>query len=91
MESTAVKTSVNQPTTLVIKLPDDYKAKVTWKKNGEPVNHPVLPDGSLYIINTNLSDEGEYSVSVKRNAKRKINTIFEKLQLAVVHPQPPTG
>lgn len=82
-----MKTSVNQPTTLVIKLPDNCKVKITWKRNGEPVDHPVLPDGSLYIINTKLSDEGEYSVTAKRNQ----STIFEKLQLTVVHPQPPTG
>ena len=65
VESTEVHTSVDQPTTLVIKLPDDYEAEVVWKKDaGETVSHSVLPDGSLYIVNTDLSDEGEYTVIV---------------------------
>jgi len=88
VESTEVKTSVDQPTTLVIKLPDDYKADITWKRDGgEPVNHPVLLDGSLYIINTELSDEGEYTVIVSGND----SVGFEKLQLSVVDLQLPIG
>lgn len=79
VESTVVSTSVNQPTTLVVKLADNYKVEVTWKKDGQPVNHPVLPDGSLYIVNTSLSDNGEYSVTVTINKR----TTVENLQLNV--------
>ena len=83
-----MKTSVNQPTTLAIKLPKDYEAEVTWKKdNGEPVDHPVLPDGSLYIISTDLSDEGEYTVII--NGSDSVG--FEKLELSVFDPQLPIG
>ena len=82
-----MKTSVGQPTTLVIGLPDTHVPEIKWKKDGEPVNHPVLPDGSLYIINTDLSDEGEYTVIINR----KETTAFENLQLTVVNPQLPTG
>ena len=87
VESTVVKTSVGQPTTLVIELPDADMPEVTWKKDAEPVNHPVLPDGSLYIINTDHSDEGEYTVIINR----KESTAFENLQLSVINPQLPTG
>ena len=81
-----MKTSVDQPTTLIFKLPDDYEAEVIWKKDkGEPVNHPVLPDGSLYIINTDLSDDGEYTVIVSGED----SVGFEKLQLTVFDPQLP--
>jgi len=80
-----VKTSVDQPTTLVVGLPDDYKAEITWEKDGDPVNHPVLPDGSLYIINTDLNDEGEYTVIVNG----KDTAVSENLQLEVVNPQLP--
>ena len=83
VESTVVNTSINQPTTLIVKLTDNYKAEVTWKKDGQPVNHPVLPDGSLYIVNTSLSDNGEYSVSVTKNKR----TTVENLQLIVFDPK----
>ena len=88
MESTEVSTSVDQPTTLVIKLPDDYEAEVVWKRDGgETVNHSVLPDGSLYIVNTDMNDQGEYTVIVSGD-----NSVgFEKLELTVVDPQLPTG
>ena len=83
-----MKTSVDQPTTLVIKLPDDCEVEVVWKGvTGEAVNHPVLPDGSLYIVNTDLTDQGEYTVIV--NGDDIVG--FEKLQLTVVDPQPPAG
>ena len=87
MECTLVKTSINQPTTLITKLTDKYKVEVTWKRNGRPVNHPVLPDGSLYIVNTSLSDNGEYSVKITRNKR----TTVENLQLIVVEPTLPPG
>ena len=83
MESTVVNTSVNQPTTLIVKLTDNYKVEVIWKKDGRPVNHPVLPDGSLYIVNTSLSDSGEYSVIVTKNKR----TTVENLQLTVFDPK----
>ena len=83
MESTVVNTSVNQPTTLIVKLTDNYKVEVIWKKDRQPVNHPVLPDGSLYIVNTSLSDSGEYSVIVTKNKR----TTVENLQLTVFDPK----
>lgn len=81
-----MKTSVDQPTTLVIKLPDDHEAEVIWKKDkGDSVSHPMLPDGSLYIVNTDLSDKGEYTVIISGE-----NSVgFEKLQLTVFDPQLP--
>ena len=87
MGSTLVKTSINQPTTLITKLTDKYKVEVTWKRNGQPVNHPVLPDGSLYIVNTSLSDNGEYSVKITKNKR----TTVENLQLIIVEPTLPPG
>ena len=87
MESTIVKTSVDQPTTLTIGLPEDYKAEISWKKNRQPINHPVLPDGSLYIINTDLHDAGEYTVIVSNSN----DTVSEKLELTVVDPRLPPG
>jgi len=87
VESTSVKTSVNQPTTLITKQTDKYKVEVTWKRNGQPVNHQVLPDGSLYIANTSLSDDGEYSVNITKNKR----TTVENLQLIVIELTLPPG
>ena len=88
VESTIVKTSVDQPTTLVINLPDNHKAEIVWKGvTGEAVSHPVLPDGSLYIVNTDLTDQGEYTVII--NGDESVG--FEKLQLTVADPKLPAG
>ena len=81
-----MKTSIDQPTTLVIKLPDDHEAEIIWKRDkGDPVTHPMLPDGSLYIVNTDLNDEGEYTVIISGED----SVGFEKLQLTVFDPQLP--
>lgn len=81
-----MKTSVGQPTTLVVKLPNNCDSEVIWKNiRGETVSHPVLPDGSLYIVNTELSDEGEYTVII--NGEDSV--VSEKLWLTVVEPQLP--
>ena len=82
VESTLVKTSVNQPTMLITKLTDKHKVEVIWKKNGQPVDHQVLSNGSLYIENTGFSDDGEYSVNITKNKR----TVAENLQLIVVEP-----
>ena len=82
-----MKTSVDQPTTLVVGLPDDCKAEITWKKDGEPINHPVLTDGSLYIPNTHSSDKGVYTV----NINKKDGVVSENLQLTVNDPKLPPG
>ena len=81
-----MKTSVGQPTTLVIKLTDNCDSEVIWKNTrGEPVTHPMLPDGSLYIVNTDLNDEGEYTVIIGGEDSVGV----EKLQLTVFGPQLP--
>lgn len=87
VESTVAKTAVDQPTTLVVGLPEDCKTEVTWKKDGEPINHPVLTDGSLYIPNTHLSDTGVYTVIVNKSS----GAVAENLQLTVTDPQLPPG
>ena len=87
VETAVVKTSVNQPTTLIVKLTNNYKVQVNWKKGGRPVKHPVLPDGSLYINNTNLNDKGEYTVIITENER----TFIENILLTVVEPRLPPG
>ena len=87
MESSGVRSSVSQPTTLMIALPDIHRPTITWKKDGQQVNHPVLSDGSLYIVNTSLSDQGRYIVTVSSDGSTESATI----QLTVINPQMPTG
>ena len=82
-----VTTSVGQPTTLFVELPYADDSEITWKKDGKPVNHPVLPDGSLYIANTKPSDQGGYTVT----ATGTDNTTSENLQLAVIDPKMPNS
>ena len=87
VETTIIETSVNQPTTLVVRLAGNYKVQVTWKKDGRLVKHSVLPDGSLYIANTTLNDKGEYTVTVQKNK----TTVVENLKLRVFDPRLPPG
>ena len=82
-----MKTSIDQPTTLVVGMSDDIKAEISWKKDGEPINHPILNDGSLYIPNTHLNDSGVYTL----NIKKKDGVISESLQLTVNDPRLPPG
>ena len=49
--------------------------------------HLVLPDGSLYIANTKLSDQGCYTVTTSGTD----NTTSDSLQLVVIDPKMPTS
>ena len=82
-----VTTSVGQPTTLFVELPYADDSEIIWKKDGKPVTYPVLPDGSLYIESTKLSDQGGYTVT----ASSTDNTTSESLQLVVIDPKMPTS
>ena len=65
--SIEVHTSADQPTTLLLEVPDVIEENVTWFKDGERSSHPLLKDGSLYISHTKLSDQGEYTAMVTRD------------------------
>ncbi|XP_065918202.1 receptor-type tyrosine-protein phosphatase S-like isoform X7 [Dysidea avara] len=81
-----VVTSAGQPTTLFVELPYADESEITWKKDNKPSNYPVLPDGSLYITNTNLSDSGVYTVT----ASSAESSMSERLRLKVINPQLPS-
>ena len=82
-----VTTSVGQPTTLFVELPYADDSEITWQKDGKSISHPVLPDGSLYIANTKLSDQGSYTVT----ATATDNTTSEILKLIVIDPRMPAS
>ena len=81
-----VTTSVGQPTTLFGELPYSDQSEITWKKDGEPVNHLILSDGSLYIIDTALSDQGDYTVTTSGAE----DATPEIIRLTVINPLMPT-
>ena len=85
--SVEVQTSVGQPTTLLLEVPDVIEENVTWFKDGERSTHTMLKDGSLYIPHTELSDQGEYTVMIKTDddISSKAYTVL------VVDPQMPLG
>ncbi|XP_065918141.1 receptor-type tyrosine-protein phosphatase S-like isoform X3 [Dysidea avara] len=83
LELSEVNSCVGQPTTLPIGLPNLYQPEVTWMKDEKPVTHPILPDGSLYIINTDIHDQGDYTVTVSSEG----NTVSAMLKLTVTNPK----
>ena len=85
--SVEVQTSVGQPTTLLLEVPDVMEENVTWFKDGQQSTHTMLKDGSLYISHTELSDQGEYTVMVKTDD----DTSPKAYTVLVVDPQMSLG
>ena len=85
--SIEVRTSVGQPTTLPLDIPDVTEDNVIWLKDGQHSTHTVLKDGSLYISHTELSDQGEYTVmvTIDDGVSSKAYTVL------VVNPEMPLG
>ena len=79
-----VRTSVGQPTTLHVTVGKDPLPEISWTKDGEPVNHLILSDGSLYILNTIHDDEGKYTVTATTSAGISAS---RNIQLVVLNPQ----
>ena len=78
-----VKTSVGQPTTLYIEAKGNPMPEITWIKDGDPINYPLLQDGSLYIPSTTVSDEGSYTVTATSSEGMSGETI----EVVVLNPQ----
>lgn len=77
-----VITSVNQPTTLFIETSGNPPAEIEWSKDGSPVNHPIMSDGSLYIMHTEPSDQGEYTVT----ATNPVGSSQQTITVTVIQP-----
>ena len=77
-----VITSVNQPTTLFIETTGNPPAEIEWSKDGCPVNHPIMSDGSLYIMHTEPSDQGEYTVT----ATNPVGSSRQVITVTVIQP-----
>ena len=86
-ELVELKTSTGQLTTLFVEIPFPDESEITWQKDGLPVKHPVLPNGSLYITDTHLNNQGDYTMTaIDTNSVTSI-----RVQLQVINPQMPTG
>ena len=81
-----ITTSIGQPTTLFAELPYADQSEIIWKKDGEPINHLILSDSSLYINDTGLSDQGDYTVT----ATGSDDATSEIIRLTVINPIMPT-
>ena len=81
-----ITTSLGQPTTLFAESPYADQSEIIWKKDGEPINHLILSDGSLYINDTGLSDQGDYTVTVTGTD----DATSEIIRLTVINPLMPT-
>ena len=78
-----VKTSIGQPTTLHVTVGGDPVPEISWTKDGELIDHPVLSDGSLYISDTTDNDQGSYLVTANSSESKSSKMI----KLLVLNPQ----
>ena len=76
-------TSVGRPTTLQIKVIGHPMPEINWTKNGDPVDHLILADSSLYISPTTKDDQGRYTVTATNSEGKSSKSI----QLVVINPQ----
>ena len=82
-----VVTSAGQPTTLSIEPGGNPPPEVQWFKDGNPVTHHILSDGSLYMSNTSLQDSGNYTVKVTNSTGQS----QEVIRVDVLQPMQPEG
>ena len=83
-----VSTSTNQPTTLICVASGNPAPVVTWSRNGEPLDVEKfiqLADGSLFVNDTDIQDEGTYIVKATNSA----GTSEADVRVTVVRPVPP--
>lgn len=88
MGSPDVFTSASQPTTLICEASGTPAPEVTWTKNDEPLDKErfiQLADGSLFINDTDLQDEGTYVVKASNSAGDAEATV----RVTVLRPVPP--
>ena len=80
-----VKTSIGQPTTLHVTIGGDHMPEISWTKDGEPIDHLILSDGSLYISDTIHDDKGRYTVTATDG--KRISTSRTIQLVVVLNPQ----
>ena len=88
MGSPDVFTSAGQPTTLICEASGTPAPDVTWTRNDEPLDKErfiQLADGSLFINDTDLQDEGTYVVRATNTAGEAEATV----RVTVLRPVPP--
>ena len=78
-----IKSSIGQPTTILITVKGHPMPDISWTKNGNPVDHRVLADSSLYISPTTKDDQGRYTVTATNSEGKSSKSI----QLVVLNPQ----
>ncbi len=83
-----VFTSASQPTTLICEASGTPAPTVSWTRNEEPLDKErfiQLADGSLFINDTDLQDEGTYTVA----ASNSVGEEASRVKLIVTKPTPP--
>ena len=88
MQTSEVFTSVGQPTVILCETSGTPAPDVTWNRDGRflcPPDYLTLADGSLYIVDTDLKDDGNYIVAAFNDA----GTVEESVKVGVIAPIPP--
>ena len=88
VQNSEVFTSVGQPTILLCEATGTPMPEVLWSKDGQTLQgqeYKILADGSLYIMDTDLKDDGNYIVSAYNDG----GTVEESVRVIVIAPLPP--
>ncbi len=88
VQNSEVFTSVGQPTILLCDVNGTPMPEVLWSRDGETLQgheYKILADGSLYIMDTDLKDDGRYIVSAYNDG----GTVEESVRVVVIAPLPP--
>jgi len=88
VEASDVVTAAGHPTTLMCEASGTPAPKISWSRHGEPLDNEryiQLADGSLFINDTDLQDEGTYVVQAENSAGEEVAHI----RLFISKPSPP--
>lgn len=88
IQSAEVFTSVGQPTILLCEVNGTPAPEIIWSKDGRTLQGPqykILADGSLYVLDTDLKDDGHYVVSAYNDG----GTVEESVRVVVIAPLAP--
>lgn len=86
VDSADVLTSASQPTTLACEVTGTPAPEVTWTRQDQPLDKErcrQLSDGSLFLSDTDLQDEGTYVVQAINSVGQAQASVHVKVVISM--------